>query len=328
MKVGGPVAGIGAKMSVTFSAAVAAGVRHYSPPTPREAEVPSGQMISLPGRGSTFVSTAGELDGERPPLMLLHALACTAGLTWFTAFPRLADHHSVAMFDQRWHGRGIRAGRRFRIEDLADDAVAVADALGIERFVPVGYSLGGAVAQLVWKRHPDRVSGLVLAATSRNYRVSSLESGFFKVLPPLLSPLALASPPRLHAAALDTGLLGAYEGGHLEGPDFRRWALNELRMTSRATTMNALSALGAFDSAAWVGDVDVPTSVVVTLRDKVIRTNRQRALADAIPHAHVFEVDGGHASLVTHADAFSAALLEACDAVTTSARSARVPVGR
>ena len=326
MKVGGPVADIGAKMSVSVSAAVAAGVRRYSP-TPRAADVPSGRMMSLPGRGSTFVSTAGELDGARPALLLLHALACTAGLTWFTAFPRLAERHPVAMFDQRWHGRGIRAGRRFRLEDLADDAVAVADALGIERFVPVGYSLGGAVAQLVWKRHPDRVSGLVLAATSRNYRVSNLESGFFKALPPLLSPLALRSPPTLHAAALDAGLLGAYEGGRLEGPDFRRWALNELRMTSRATTMNALSALGAFDSSAWVGDIDVPTSVVITLRDKAIRTNRQRALAAAIPDAHVFEVDGGHASLVTHADAISAALLEACDAVTTSAHPLAVSLG-
>ena len=158
MRVGGPVAGIGDKMSLTVSGGFCG-----SPPffacAATEADVPSGRMISLPGVGSTFVSTAGELDGERPPLMLLHALACTAGLTWFTAFPDLAEHHPVAMFDQRWHGRGIRAGRRFRIEDLADDAVAVADVLGIERFVPVGYSLGGAVAQLVWKRHPDRVTG-------------------------------------------------------------------------------------------------------------------------------------------------------------------------
>jgi 3-oxoadipate enol-lactonase len=322
MKVGDSVADIGAKVST----ALVAGVRRFSP-TPREAQVPSGRMISLPGRGSTFVSTAGELDGQRPPLMLLHALACTAGLTWFTAFPQLAERHPVAMFDQRWHGRGIRAGRRFRMEDLADDTVAVADALGIERFVPVGYSLGGAVAQLVWRRHPDRVSGLVLAATSRNYRVSSVESGFFKVLPPLLSPLALASPPTLHAAALDAGLLTGYEGGHLEGPDFHRWALNELRMTSRTTTMNALSALGAFDSSEWVGDIDVPTSVVITLRDKAIRTNRQRALAEAIPQARVFEVDGGHTSLVTHAGEFAGVLLDACDAVTTSPHTTVVPLG-
>ncbi len=321
MKVGGPVTGIGGKMSL----AVSAGVRRLSPT--READIPAGRMMTLPGRGSTFVSTAGDLGGDRPPLMLLHALACTASLTWFTAFPQLSQHHPVAMFDQRWHGRGIRAGRRFRIEDLADDAVAVADALGVERFIPVGYSLGGAVAQMVWKRHPDRVSGLVLAATSRTFRGSGLESTFFRLLPPLLSPLALMSPPTLHAAALQAGLLGEFEGGHFEGPEFRRWALNELRMTSRTTTMNALSALGTFDSTPWVVDIDVPTSVVVTLRDKAIRTTRQQALAAAIPNAQVFEVDGGHVSLVSHAAEFSQTLLEACDFAANVTRPAPLPVG-
>ena len=317
MKVGGPVAGIGDKMTM----ALTAGVRRFSP-APQAADLPAGRMISLPGRGSTFVSTAGNLTGGRPPLMLLHALGCTAGLTWFTTFQQLAERFPVAMFDQRWHGRGIRAGRRFRIDDLADDAVAVADALGIDRFVPVGYSLGGAVAQTVWKRHPDRVSGLVLAATSRTFRGSSLETTFFRLLPPLLSPLALVSPPRLHAATLDAGLLTAYEGGRLEGPELRRWALNELRMTSRTTTMNALGALGSFDSTGWIGEVAVPTSVLITLRDKAIRTSRQRALAEAIPDAQVYEVGGGHTALVTHAGEFAQSLVSACDFASTGGKPA------
>jgi 3-oxoadipate enol-lactonase len=304
------VSPIGEKVSL----AVLGGVRRWSP-VPGSAEVPAGRMVSLPGRGSTFVSTAGDLLGGQPPLLLLHALACTAGLTWFTAFPSLAARHPVAMFDQRWHGRGIRAGRRLRLEDLADDAVAVADALGIERFVPVGYSLGGAVAQLVWKRHPERVSGLVLAATARNFRGSGLESTFFRLLPPLVVPMALTSPPTLHASALRAGPLAEYAGGHLEGSDLSRWALTELRLTSRRTTFSALSALGSFDSAGWIGGVDVPASVVLTLRDRAIRTSRQRALAEAIAHASVFEVAGGHAALVTHADEFACAMARACDAV-------------
>lgn len=307
MGVAGPV---GRKVGT----AVSAGVRRWSP-TPKAADVPPGRMVTLPGRGSTFVSMSGDLHGDQPPLLLLHALACTAGLTWFSAFPALAETQPVVMFDQRWHGRGVRAGRRFRLEDLADDAVAVADALGIDRFVPVGYSLGGAVAQLIWKRHPQRVSGLVLAATARNYRGSGLESTFFRLLPPLLVPLAITSPPTLHAAALEAGLLSEYAGGRVEGPEFSRWAMNELRMTSRKTTFSALSALGQFNSAEWIGDVDVPTSVVLTLRDKAIRTSRQRSLAGAIAHASVFEVDGGHASLVTKADTFADVMLKACAAV-------------
>jgi 3-oxoadipate enol-lactonase len=302
MQVGGPIRRKAGQLT-------SAGVRRISP-TPRSAQVPAGRMLSLPGRGSTYVSTAGDLHSEQPPLLMLHALGCTAGLTWFTAYDALTERQPLVMFDQRWHGRGIRAGRRFRLEDLADDAVAVADELGIERFIPVGYSLGGAVAQLIWKRHPERVGGLVLAATARNYRGSGLESAFFRMLPSLIVPLAISSPP-----ALEAGMLRAFEGGSMEGPEFRRWALSELRMTSRKATVSALSALGSFNSADWIGGVDVPTSVIVTLRDKAIRTSRQRALARAIPHASVFELDGGHAALVTKADEFSQLMVQACETV-------------
>ncbi len=319
MRVGGPAAGA---VGGAITTAVTAGVRRYSP-TPTVADLPAGQMVSLAGRGATFVSTSGDLQGTEPPLLLLHALGCTAGLTWFTAFPTLADRHPVAMFDQRWHGRGIRTGRHFRLEDLADDAVAVADALGIERFIPVGYSLGGAVAQLLWKRHPDRVSGLVLAATARTFRENGLESTFFRMLPPLLLPMALTSPPTLHSAALGAGLLRAYEGGRVEGPDFRRWALTELRLTTRKATVSALSSLGAFNSASWIGDVDVPASVVVTLRDRAVLTSRQRALAAAIPDADLYEVRGGHTALVTHAAEFASVMSNACESVAQRAVPSR-----
>lgn len=318
MKVGGPI-------RRSAGAVASAGARRWSP-SPRAAQIPAGRMLTLPGRGSTFVSTSGDLHGDQPPLLMLHALACTAGLTWFTAYPALAERQPLVMFDQRWHGRGVRAGRRFRIEDLADDAVAVADELGIDQFIPVGYSLGGAVAQMIWKRHPERVSGLVLAATARNYRGSGLESTFFRLLPPLLIPLAITSPPTLHASALEAGLLRDFEGGFVEGPEFSRWALNELRMTSRKTTFSALSALGGFNSADWISDVDVPTSVVVTLRDKAIRTSRQRALADAIPHADVFELDGGHVSLVTKAEEFAEVMVQACDTVRAGLAKTPQPV--
>jgi pimeloyl-ACP methyl ester carboxylesterase len=41
-----------------------------------------------------------------------------------------------------------------------------------ERLTVVGYSMGGMVAQLLWRRHPERVAGLVLCATARNVRGS------------------------------------------------------------------------------------------------------------------------------------------------------------
>ena len=69
-------------------------------------------------------------------------------------------------FDQRWHGQGIRSPR-FRLEDCADDVAAVADALQASTaYMVAGYSMGSLVSQLAWRRHPDRVAGVVLCAST------------------------------------------------------------------------------------------------------------------------------------------------------------------
>src|SRR4029078_4957520 len=57
----------------------------------------------------------------------------------------------------------------------ADDAVAVCDNLGIDHFIPVGYSMGGPIAQLIWRRHQPRTAGIVLCATAAYFATSREE---------------------------------------------------------------------------------------------------------------------------------------------------------
>src|SRR5690242_19875654 len=122
-----------------------------------------GLALELPGRGRTCVIDMAGPPGA-PTLMLVHALGTTAALSWYPSMHALAQRYRVIAFDQRWHGRGIRS-ESFSLEDCADDVVAVADALGVAKFTVVGYSMGGAIAQLVWRRHRKRLDGMVLAAT-------------------------------------------------------------------------------------------------------------------------------------------------------------------
>src|SRR2546427_10570624 len=124
------------------------------PEDSRGPRLPPGRYVDLPGRGRTWVIDAPGPVGA-PTLVLLHGLSATAALNWFTTFPTLARRFRLVAPDLRGHGRGIRSNRTFRLEDCADDIAALADALGIERFIPVGYSMGGPVAQLVWHRHPE-----------------------------------------------------------------------------------------------------------------------------------------------------------------------------
>ena len=83
--------------------------------------------------------------------------------------------------DHRGHGRGLRDDRPFRLEDCADDVAAVADQLGIERMIVVGYSMGGPIAQLLWRRHSALVDGLVLCSTGAAFASTPRLRALFRV---------------------------------------------------------------------------------------------------------------------------------------------------
>ena len=238
--------------------------------------------------------------------MLLHGLGASADLNWFPSFSALGRQFRVLAIDQRGHGRGIRVGTRFGLEDCADDVVALADALGIERVIPVGYSMGGLVAQLVWRRHRDRVAGMVLCATSRDFRGAPRERAMFAALPGVAVALRLAPTPVRKGV-----MLRAFPNRH-EDPPMRQWAFGELRRNDPASLAAAAAQLGRFTSRAWIGEVDVPTAVVVTARDTLVPPHRQLRLAESIPDATVHRVDADHAACVLAWRRFVPVLVEAC----------------
>ena len=136
--------------------------------------LPDGRYVWLPGRGRTFVRELAGPPGA-PAVMLLHGWSATADLNWFACFEPLARHFRVIALDHRGHGRGLRALTPFRLEHCADDVATLADVLGLGRYLAVGYSMGGPIAQLLWKRHPELVSGLVLCATSTHFSANLRE---------------------------------------------------------------------------------------------------------------------------------------------------------
>ena len=92
--------------------------------------LPPGRPVDLPGRGTTFVREQAGPPGA-PTLLLLHGWTATGDLNWCTAFPALGRRWRVISIDHRGHGRGIRDGRAFSLEDCADDAAALLAVLGV-----------------------------------------------------------------------------------------------------------------------------------------------------------------------------------------------------
>jgi len=267
---------------------------------------PIDHYVKLPGRGDTVVRDIPGPPGT-PTVMLLHGLGATARLNWGRCYRPLSREFRVLSLDHRGHGKGLRT-RRFRLEDCADDAVAAAEAIGVNEFIAVGYSMGGPIASLTWRRHPKHVAGLVLCATARHFA----GRGVARLARAGLPVAALGA--RLVPGLVQRGIIQRMLA-RIEHPQLRDRVKEEFLGHEPATVIQATEAVSGFSSHDWIGEVDVPTAVVVTTRDDLVPVVRQRKLAASIPGARVFEVAGDHYACVAEPE-FPPTLVRACRAVS------------
>jgi pimeloyl-ACP methyl ester carboxylesterase len=134
-----------------------------------------------------------------------------------------------------------------------------------------------------------------------------------------LSLAARLSPPALRRRAMD-----GYVARKVAAGPSAAWVASELQRNDPAALLQAGAAIGRFDCRPWIGEVDVPTAVVVTTEDELVRPERQRALAARIPEAKIYEVEGGHAACAERAELFVPTFVQAClDVSRRRASSAR-----
>ena len=281
--------------------------------------LPPGRTVDLPGRGKTFARIAQGPAGA-PTLLLLHGWTANADLNWFRCFAPLSRRFNVVAIDHRGHGRGIRTHRPFSLSDCADDAAALVRELGLSSVIAVGYSMGGPIAQLLWRRHPDLVDGLVLCATSRNFGRSVPERAMFTGL------LGLSGVAKLTPSALRRQVASRIFGSRFEQSPLGAWLADELKRNDPSTVLQAGWSIGRFSSADWIGGVDVPTAVLITTRDNVVSPRRQLRLAESIPGADVIRVAGDHGVCVMDPARFVPALLDGCSRVARRAQRAGAAV--
>ncbi|MEZ5382962.1 MAG: alpha/beta hydrolase [Microthrixaceae bacterium] len=268
-------------------------------------DLPMGERVGLPGRGETFFRYVEGPEGA-PTVVLLHGWVASGGMNFFKAFEPLSKHFNVVAPDLRGHGRGIRSWRRFRLADCADDTAALIKHLDCGPAIVAGYSMGGPVAQLLWRRHPELVSGLVLAATG-TWLVPGLRQQI--VLVGMVS--AIAGPLRLTwglPEAVRRMIPVAPRGSRPS--TFQRWAAEEMRRHDWRMVTEAGTAIATFDSRRWIKDCDVPTTVLVTTKDRAVSPLEQARTALLIPTAEFLRYNEGHLSPAK--DSFGPMVTEAC----------------
>jgi pimeloyl-ACP methyl ester carboxylesterase len=281
----------------------------WEPEPPVPPDLPEGRTVIVPGRGEVFLrDIPGPVGG--PTILLLHGWTSTADLTWWRVYDSLGTIGRVLAVDHRGHGRGIRSDERFTLEAAADDAAGLLRALGCGPAVVCGYSMGGPIAMLLWRRHPELVAGLVFEATALEWQADWSERILWRTMGLLERVLRSARSKgvveRLLREVLDKEpKLLAYRG----------WLEGEFRRGDPTAIAEAGRALGRYDARPFAHRVGVPTAVVVTSEDRLVRPSKQRALAKAVPGALTFELAADHDACLTSVEAFPAVTVQAITAV-------------
>lgn len=271
---------------------------------PLRPKLPPGSPVVLAGRGEVFVRCAEGPPGS-PTIILLHGWTVTADLNWYPAYAPLAERATVVTFDHRGHGEGLPT-KRFSFADCAADVVAVADALELEKFVCVGYSMGGAIAQLTARQVPERVAGLVLGATSTNFRGRGLRSLRLSLLP-VFAGASRLTPAGLRQWGWQQTVF------NIIGHNFGRWAQAEVLKGDPQAMLDAGAELFNFNSRSWISELPMPIAQIRTLGDSVVPDYLQEELSHAVANIAVFAYRGGHASVVTDFGSFWHCLSGALD---------------
>ena len=225
-----------------------------------------------------------------PPLVILHGAATTAGYTFGRQMPALTGMFRVVLPDARGHGRTRwDVGRGFRAGWLVDDLEGFADALGLDTFHLIGYSMGGMTALGFAVRHPARLRSLVVAGitTSREPRASVVRR--------------LMDPGRIER----------------DEPD---WAadLERLDTTHGAGAWRALVTAVAADVASQplltaleIRAITAPTLVMVGDRDPLVPVSQAADLARTVRDGRLFVAPGaGHDLTNERPEACAAVMLD------------------
>jgi len=245
-------------------------------------------------------------DGGSPVLLIMGY--CVPGSAWRLQVPTLSTHHQVAWFDNRDVGGSRAPAGPWSMADLAGDARALLDHLGWSRAHVVGVSMGGMVAQHLALANPDRLVSLSLVATHAG--------GVRAMLPSARGALRFAGTAvgstRRRMRNLERLL---FPDDFLATCD-RRW-LREVMINDfgepvpAGTRRDQLAAIRGHETASRLAELGgLPTLLVRSGRDLLIRPREVDRLARLLPHAKVMRFDAaGHGVIRQCADALNTAML-------------------
>ena len=280
--------------------------------------VPEGRLVRVEGRGELFARIHRHCDPAAPVVLLLHGWTASSDLQFVTAYTDLAARYTVIGIDHRGHGRGLRSPAPFTLEDAADDAAALLDALGLGPAITLGYSMGGPISMLLARRRPELVSGLVVQATALDWRNTKRDRVLWRVLPIAGSWLRSKGYRRYLNRAVPK-VIGASREDHPVRPIIP-WLVSEMSRNDPFVMVEAGRALSNYDARPWAASLGVPAAALVTTADHLVPPRQQRALAAALG-AEVRELQADHFAPLSHPRRYTELTIELIEDVRQRASS-------
>ena len=244
----------------------------------------------------TSLDTAISGDEGSEPLLMICGTSQSYKLWSALADAFAGNGYRVICYDHRGMGDSTRGTAEISMANLATDAIALLDALGIQRAHVLGWSLGSATAQELAIAHPERVGGLVLYGTWEH--VDAFQGAVLAALrgawntgdmTEALTALGLAfSPELVNSEAFEALMAEAL-------PTFPQ---TEVQIQ---TTSSQWDADFAHDTRGRLGSITAPTLVIAGEQDLLTPPWRGQAVADVIPGARIETFTGPGSS---HALAF------------------------
>lgn len=288
----------------------------------RFAAAPSDQTrLFYEDSGADAGADASDPSGTNAPtpVVLCDGIGCD-GFVWRYLRPDLAARR-ILHGHYRGHGRSQapRDPARVAIADLADDVVAILDDAAVDRAVLCGHSMGVQVALETWRRHHDRVAGLILTCGAPSHPLRTFRGArTLEDVLPSVEKLLVRAPRMINSltrALLPTRFAMAVAGRveinrALIDPDAFMPYLEAMARMDVRVFLAMLAAAGAHSSEDWLPTVDVPTLVVSGARDGFTPPVRSREMAAAIPGAELLEIeDGTHTAPIERPEVVDQAIL-------------------
>lgn len=241
---------------------------------------------------------------DAPPVLLIQGLGMNKN-GWMLQRIAMATTFRTIALDNRGAGRSSLPNQPFTLEDMADDAISVLDHYGVGDAHIVGASMGGAIAQILAVKHPERVRSLTLACTAcRNlpWRTELLrhwaDTANVKGIRQWADESVrwLVGPRSFRRLAPAIGWLGPLA-------TFR---------PSRGFSAQVAAILDTDDSmVAELSRITAPTLVVVGNQDILTPRSDSEEIAERIPHAELVVISGAaHGLMVEHATTFNQVVLD------------------